>query len=222
MSETSGSRGPQLRVRLYWHTLVPSEVLAEEEDAPLAVMLADAGAPTVLAPGHLMQICRLAPVILAHWRLCWQMLTPPQSMPLLPRLVPVDAVACRAYRDPRGATTSKSSVLLHTRAGMYRAFFWADRSHVIAQATLKSRPGLGWNFLLARDANPPFSVFLSIHGTAGPGVTPGRILSLHCPSRSYSGHPVSPTGYPCRHQMSTPADLHRRDNRSHVSPVFAG
>ena len=76
MSETSGSRGPQLRVRLYWHTLVPSEVLAEEEDAPLAVMLADAGAPTVLAPGHLMQICRLAPVILAHWRLCWQIDAP--------------------------------------------------------------------------------------------------------------------------------------------------
>ena len=108
MSETSGSRGPQLRVRLYWHTLVPSEVLAEEEDAPLAVMLADAGAPTVLAPGHLMQICRLAPVILAHWRLCWQMLTPPQSMPLLPRLVPVDAVACRAYRDTPLITPSST------------------------------------------------------------------------------------------------------------------
>ena len=43
--------------------------------------------------------------------------------------------------------------------------------------------------LRAGGANLPFSVFLSIHGTAGPGVTPGRVLSLHCPSLSYSGHP---------------------------------
>ena len=35
----------------------------------------------------------------------------------------------------------------------------------------------------------PFSVFLSIHGTAGPGVPPGRVSSLHCPSLSFSGHP---------------------------------
>jgi hypothetical protein len=31
--------------------------------------------------------------------------------------------------------------------------------------------------LRARGANPPFSVFLSIHGTAGPGVSPGRVSS---------------------------------------------
>ena len=43
--------------------------------------------------------------------------------------------------------------------------------------------------LRAGGANPPFSVFLSIHGTAGPGVPPGRVSSLHCPSLSYSDHP---------------------------------
>ena len=43
--------------------------------------------------------------------------------------------------------------------------------------------------LRAGGADPPFSVFLSIHGTAGPGVPPGRVSSLHCPSLSYSGHP---------------------------------
>ena len=33
---------------------------------------------------------------------------------------------------------------------------------------------------------PLLAFFLSLQGTAGPGVTPGRVLSLHCPSLSYS------------------------------------
>jgi len=45
----------------------------------------------------------------------------------------------------------------------------------------------------AGGANPPFSVFLSIHGTARRGVPPGRVLSLHCPSLSFSGHPRGPS-----------------------------
>ena len=48
----------------------------------------------------------------------------------------------------------------------------------------------GWERVLrAGGANPPLSVFLGIHGTAGPGVTLGRVLSLHCPSLSHSDHP---------------------------------
>jgi len=59
----------------------------------------------------------------------------------------------------------------------------------------------------AGGANPPFSVFLSIHGTArvgSPQAGSWACTALVWVSQAIHEVPVGPTGTPCRHHMSTP------------------
>ena len=69
---------------------------------------------------------------------------------------------------------------------------------------------------------PPISRFFEHHGTAGPEVTPGRVLSLHCPSLSYSVH-ISPS-WDIRESMRAPNEHSPRTSPPGLSlsrqPVF--